>query len=997
MGNIVLLDDLTINKIAAGEVIERPSSVVKELVENSIDAGAKNITVEIKNGGISMIKISDDGCGISEDDMEIAFERHATSKIRSADDLLDVTTMGFRGEALASVAAIAKVEMISRKENEVAHKIVVEGGKTLEFTEAARSTGTTITVSDLFYNTPVRYKFLKKDYTEAGYIEDVITRLALVNINIAFKLISNGKTIIQTNGNSDMKSVIYSIYGKDVAAEIIEVDYQYEDVKITGVVGRPVIARANRTNQMFFLNGRYIKDKNMTAAADQAYKGIIPVGRFGFVILNIEVDPKEVDVNVHPAKLEVRFSDEGKIFKAVYHTIKSKLEQSEIPALNRKIDSQQTSIVDGFNDAGDYSHEKKHGLKSIFKKKNKDEDDEEENNVLADIFNSRKNAEKLSQNTEETPVIEEDKKDSYSFDATKIISSVYEAEGSSLDKKEKVEEKYVQEDTIFDDDKVSDDVSTDVFKVREKKDGIKDTYLEELKRKFNEKLKNSPDIAKEVKAMNLEMKKEVGESYVADEKESYDEKENIVEEKPVEGTVVEDIQDINNTVNEVEEVQNVKAAETVIDDDIKDDILNNIYKVNLNVDDVETINDENVDKQISYGNTIISSDTKEIDVSTVETLIKDATQEMISTKLANKEATQVINIPDNINEDVSMDKTQRINIHDNKDDLSQETIVTDKEGLNKLPQDTMVVDADGKTIVQEEDFSGNEYTQAAEQLVNKKLSIDNTQMVDTGKIRDAIKEGKSTELDTETPEFEEMYRKTFGIDTYSVRKEKELKKLEKEKLNVTNDFSYVNENMNIFKDDEEKKIIPYKYVGNAFDKYMILEIKDEMYIIDQHSANERIMYETIRQNYYDEATRDEQFLLLPDVITLNKKQMTLAHENLKLLTKAGFSFEEFGDMTIKLTSVPGITEDLNTKQLFTQILDSLETVAITDQRAKEERFLSIIAENIADKILEKTSEDEIRELLDKLLSIENPFNYVQGKTIAIKMSRNDLERKFSRR
>ena len=199
MGNIVLLDDLTINKIAAGEVIERPASVVKEMLENSTDAGAKNITIEIKNGGISLIKITDDGCGIAQDDMEIAFERHATSKIRKAEDLEVVKTMGFRGEALASIAAIAKVEMISKKaDSDVAYKIIVEGGKTVEFTEAARSVGTTITVQNLFYNTPVRYKFLKKDYTEAGYIEDAVTRIALVNRNVAIKLISNGK-----NNNSN--------------------------------------------------------------------------------------------------------------------------------------------------------------------------------------------------------------------------------------------------------------------------------------------------------------------------------------------------------------------------------------------------------------------------------------------------------------------------------------------------------------------------------------------------------------------------------------------------------------------------------------------------------------------------------------------------------------------------------------------------------------------------------------------------------------------------
>ena len=237
MGNIVILDELTINKIAAGEVIERPASVIKEMVENSIDAGAKNINIEIRNGGISYIRITDDGKGIEKDDLELSFERHATSKIRQAEDLNEVTTMGFRGEALASIAAISKVEMQSKTSySEIGNKIVVEGGNVLEISEVGCPNGTTITVENLFYNTPVRYKFLKKDYTESGYIEDIITRLALIHPEIAFKLINSGKTIIQTTGDGEIKNVIYSIYGKNVASACLNVEYNYEGINISGVV-----------------------------------------------------------------------------------------------------------------------------------------------------------------------------------------------------------------------------------------------------------------------------------------------------------------------------------------------------------------------------------------------------------------------------------------------------------------------------------------------------------------------------------------------------------------------------------------------------------------------------------------------------------------------------------------------------------------------------------------------------------------------------------------
>lgn len=339
MGNIVLLDDLTINKIAAGEVIERPASVIKEMIENSIDAGANNIVVEIEKGGISYIKVTDNGKGISEDDLELAFERHATSKIRSADDLNTVTSMGFRGEALASIAAISRVELVSKTaEQENGYKVVLEGGNVLEKSIAGSPTGTSITVTNLFYNTPVRYKFLKKDFTEAGYIEDAITRTALVHPEIAIKLINSGKTVIQTNGNGDLKTVIYSIYGKDVANALIETDYTYEDIHITGVVGKPEIARSNRAYQMFFVNKRYIKDKALSSATERAYKGMLPMGKFGFLVLNIEMNPSKVDVNVHPAKLEVRFEDENLIFKAVYHAIKDSLLKIDEPSTNNNSD-----------------------------------------------------------------------------------------------------------------------------------------------------------------------------------------------------------------------------------------------------------------------------------------------------------------------------------------------------------------------------------------------------------------------------------------------------------------------------------------------------------------------------------------------------------------------------------------------------------------------------------------------------------------------------------
>jgi len=329
MGNIILLDENTINKIAAGEVVDRPSSIVKELVENSIDANAKNITVEIKNGGISYIKIIDDGDGFRSDDVEIAFERHATSKIRQESDILKITSMGFRGEALASVAAISKVSLSTRhKDEDVGTKIVVESGNIITNERTASNKGTTIYIKDVFFNTPARYKFLKKDYTEAGYIEDVIVRVALSNPQISFKYINNGKTVISTSGDNKLESVIYTIFGKEIYSNILNVNYSYKDIIVTGVVGLPQISRSTRNNEFTFINTRFVKDAILKSSIEKAYTEKLGINKFPFAIINVTINTETIDVNVHPAKLEVKFENEKDVFEAVYFAVKNVLENN---------------------------------------------------------------------------------------------------------------------------------------------------------------------------------------------------------------------------------------------------------------------------------------------------------------------------------------------------------------------------------------------------------------------------------------------------------------------------------------------------------------------------------------------------------------------------------------------------------------------------------------------------------------------------------------------
>ena len=806
MGNIVLLDELTINKIAAGEVIERPASVIKEMVENSIDAGATNITVEIKNGGISYIKVTDNGKGIAQDDLEIAFERHATSKIRSADDLDTVTSMGFRGEALASIAAIANVEMVSKtKDQDVGYKIVVQAGDVLEKEETACQVGTSITVRNLFFNTPVRYKFLKKDYTEAGYIEDAITRIALVNPNIAIKLINTGKTVIQTNGNGDMKSVIYSIYGKDVANAILDVDYKYEDIHVTGVIGKPEIARSNRSNQLFFVNKRYIKDKTLTAATEQSYKGLIPIGKFGFVVLNIEMNPAKVDVNVHPAKLEVRFEEESKVFQAIYHSIKDTLLKSELVADTSKPEEVSTAI-------------NKRALSFDERLKNLRES-KKENHQQGGLFSFRKQNEKQ---------IEE-----YTDEESKIKTNIIE----------------------------------DVFR-------SKNENMEETKTSI---------------------------------------------EKSEEKT------DSQNTSNKIDYTKPLDTS----------DVLTQLKKMK------EKIEQELQEKNI------------------VPATLMDNTEEYKLSK-------------ENVNR--SYDEKNIENSKENKDEANKNEINKEEVKQNQEQEKEKEPVADAHKAIEEikDEEVQKEFTEIKQKM--QELN-DNPQVV--------------------SDDFNEMYAKMFGRRPITEETAEEKEKAKQESKMSAVDI--VKDNISVFEQTEEFKKPTYKFIGIVSKTYIILEIGNEMYILDQHAAHERIMYEKVKKNYYSETNKDSQMLLLPDIITLTHKEMDIAKDNMKMFEQAGFSLEEFGENTIKLTGVPTVCIDLDTKELFLETLDEINTVARTAKQEKEEKFIATVACKAAVKANMALTREEVESLMDKLLQLPNPFTCPHGRPTVIKMTKYDIERKFARK
>ncbi len=324
--------------IAAGEVVERPASVVKELLENSIDAGADNITVEIKNGGISYIRITDNGCGISRDDIRNAFVSHATSKISTSEDLESILTLGFRGEALASVSAVARVEVMTKTtDDEIGTRYVIESGEEISLDDAGCPKGTTIIVRDLFYKTPARMKFLKKDVTEANVVAGVVDRIALSHPEVSIRFIREGKQVLITSGNGDLLTCIREVFGKEFSSDLIFAEYSAQGIEVSGYVSKPSASRPNRNMQFFFLNNRLIKTGTGSAALSEGYKNSVMVGKFPSCVLNIKINPSLVDVNVHPAKTEVRFSDERLIFNAVYYACKNALSKGDSPKQVKEI------------------------------------------------------------------------------------------------------------------------------------------------------------------------------------------------------------------------------------------------------------------------------------------------------------------------------------------------------------------------------------------------------------------------------------------------------------------------------------------------------------------------------------------------------------------------------------------------------------------------------------------------------------------------------------
>lgn len=606
-----------------------------------------------------------------------------------------------------------------------------------------------------------------------------------------------------------MEDVIYAIYGKEIATSVLEVDYTYEDIRITGVVGKPEIARSNRTNQLFFVNQRFVKDKTLASAAENAFKGLLPIGKYGFLVLNVDIEPSKVDVNVHPAKLEIRFQEENKVFKAIYHSIKDTLLKAELIANTERVIDEQESFT---NQAP-----QKSSITDLFRKITKPQEKEEnkynienKDNLIEQIYNTR---EQITENNEQSEI------------------------------------KNLEQNTFQNEDK-----KMDVFK-----------ELMAMQERLKEEAKKDPSIQTNVDNL-IQNTKELQDS------------SNVEENKE---TSVDLQQENQNTEIQENSSINYEEDNTALKEESNSEAN---LQVKENEEQYEVITEGTVDEAVS---------------------------------------TENIEIPEeNLSEDVS--------------------------------QNT-------KAFTSEE----------IQEMMDKLETIDNV-------------EGSQ--------EFANMYEEIFGKLPASVEEEK---KKEEEKINA---YELIKDNnISVFENIPEYQKPVYKLVGIAFNTYIIIEIKDELYIIDQHAAHERVMYEKVKKNYYSDMNKDSQMLLLPDIITLTHKEIDILKDNIEMFEKAGFVLEEFGDNTIKLSGVPDICLELDTKELFLETLDEINQVARTAKQEIEERFIATVACKAAVKAHMDLTPEEVDSLMNELLILPNPFTCPHGRPTAIKMDKNDIEKKFSRR
>ncbi|MBP5528817.1 MAG: DNA mismatch repair endonuclease MutL [Lachnospiraceae bacterium] len=962
---IRILDNLTINKIAAGEVIERPVNVVKELVENAIDAGSKNISVEIKGGGIDYIRVTDDGCGISYEDVPTAFLRHATSKIVSSEDLFFLSTLGFRGEALASIASVSHTEMITRTKTDVmGTRINLDCGSVIEMIKTGAPEGTTIIVKDLFFNVPARKKFLNSPSSEATKVIEMMEELVLSNPSIAFQLLVNGQVKIQTNGSGNLKDVIFRLFGKEIHEGLIPLDYEDDFIKIQGYISKPDLCRPSRSGEYYFINGRFVKNDFVTRGIEEGYRNFLMQHKFPFVVLFIDLDPFGIDVNVHPAKSEVRITNGEFLVEILNKTISEALTKNEL-------------IPSAFT------------FKEEAKPLEREGEPFEKNFKKGDLVVQK------------------------GYDGKKGVNNMTAAESEAYAQNDKSKEFTIE--------------------FEEKKDKPNNEFMNHITTipykskydKFEERIKNDVE---EEEGVSESAEESVEEAPVKDD---YDFLRNDTTAEAPKSTLASERTSFNKVTSFAESEGNIK------DEGSFDASSQGSSLLTTRIGSHKETADDYLDKAGTQGSALlknrIAAEKKETEeekpadtgshgsaLFKKDIFAKEEDKPEIPTETpaeAPAEAPEAVEETAEVKESLEAkeEEASPVNMFEewlaSIENKEESEIEQENKGMivkfSEIPENSFVTDENEDDS--NDAFMDFKWERKADIIdrVGEKKEDDSDRLKDTDKKYSVLNDDITPiKADTEVPKKSKF---TFRVKDFD--KDTDDEAVSPKIENVDNIFKKVDrfnspgkrepkvkETQSVLFNEktlDPSKLSKFTVIDQIFDTYWLISVENELLIMDQHAAHEKVLYERFMEKFKNDKI-ETQTLMLSQVVNLSKAEMDVYLRYKNEFEKFGFIINDFGDRDLFIRGIPTDLFGSDAKSLFLDILSELINVSPSLHIDIIETRIATRACKAAIKGNQKISKDECRKLLENMLTLKNPYQCPHGRPTLIRISKTDLEKMFKR-
>ena len=988
---IRILDNLTINKIAAGEVIERPVNVVKELVENAIDAGSKNISVEIKGGGIDYIRVTDDGCGISYEDVPTAFLRHATSKIVSSEDLFFLSTLGFRGEALASIASVSHTEMITRTKTDLmGTKINLDCGSVIEMIKTGAPEGTTIIVRDLFFNVPARKKFLNSPSSEATKIIEMMEELVLSNPSVAFQLLVNGQVKIQTNGCGNLKDVIFRLFGKEIHEGLIPLDYEDDFIKIQGYISKPDLCRPSRSGEYYFVNGRFIKNDFVTRGIEEGYRNFLMQHKFPFVVLFIDLDPFGIDVNVHPAKSEVRITNGEFLVEILNKTISEALTNNELIPSAFKFKEEEKPL-----ERAPEPFEKNFKKGDLVVQKGYDGKKGVNNMTAAE-------SEAYAQNdkSKEFTVEFEEKKDKPNNEFMNHITTIpYK---SKYDKFEERMKNDVEED---DSAEFTDAQSDNTEQVKDDYDFLRnDTTAEAPKNVVIKKDTPNYDF------LTNDTIAEAPKSTAAAEKTSFNKVTSFAES---EGNIKDegsyDAASQGSSLLTTRIGSHKETADDYVDKDGTQGSA--LLKNRIAAEKKDTEEEKSADNG-SHGSALFKKDIFAREEEKTDIPAETNGDSSSGTADTVEEKTEEIND----NPEAKVEQASSVNMFEewlaSIENKEESEIEQENKGLivklSEIPENSYVKEeSEDDSNDAFMDFKWERKADIIDRVGEKDKEDDSDRLKDTDKKYSVLNDDITPiKADIEAPKKSKF---TFRVKDFD--KDTDDENVTPKIENVDNIFKKVDrfnspgkrepkvkETQSVLFNEktlDPAKLSKFTIIDQIFDTYWLISVENELLIMDQHAAHEKVLYERFMEKFKNDKI-ETQTLMLSQVVNLSKAEMDVYLRYKNEFEKFGFIINDFGDRDLFIRGIPTDLFGSDAKSLFLDILSELINVSPSLHIDIIETRIATRACKAAIKGNQKISKEECKKLLEYMLTLKNPYQCPHGRPTLIRISKTDLEKMFKR-